>query len=364
MFSPLEFHDFQPQSWGFHFKLRDGSRKTVPCWMRREGCGCVRMCWNLEYVTMFELGHLEKFIYCHQHHDMFPCSGGSQDPSTQLEAWKDSAPGVGAFRDHRFGSCTPEPGWRILGIHFCWKFRCLHWPGRLGRCLWSILGMFHLPHHFGAGPEGGEMENEHRYGWINTCAKDKMKCLISKRQFQNTFPHRMTTRSTVSPRRKKRTTAAVLPLLPNWTDSLLLPSSFASRSKAMWWDLILAVNVSYAQNSIGIYVLLTGEQASRLHTRNGYLSRCPWQTFQRTCHICMQSSSHQSTLRHLQQVLIKDVDGCPVDRTCWIWPHASLPPLAWPVRRGFPSRFSIVEHAPERSFLIHCAHCMLAGKEV
>lgn len=38
--------------------------------------------------------------------------------------------------------------------------------------------------------------------------------------------------------------------------------------------------------------------------------------------------------------LIQDVDGCPADRTCWIWPHASLPPLAWLVRWGFHSRFS------------------------
>ena len=37
---------------------------------------------------MFELGHLEKFIYCHQHHDMFPCSGRSQDRSTHLKLEK------------------------------------------------------------------------------------------------------------------------------------------------------------------------------------------------------------------------------------------------------------------------------------
>ena len=46
--------------------------------------------------------------------------------------------------------------------------------------------MFHLPHHFGPGREGGEMEMS--MDTVDTCTQDKMTCLILKRQFQNILP--------------------------------------------------------------------------------------------------------------------------------------------------------------------------------
>lgn len=126
-----KFHDFRPQSWGFHFKLRDGSRKTVPRPLDAKGVGgvgvvswCIAETWNISKCLNFTWA-LRKSLA-----KVSPLTRWSVSLFGWLSTWfntpkarKDSAPGVGAFRDHRFGSCTPEPGWRIFGTHFCWKFR-------------------------------------------------------------------------------------------------------------------------------------------------------------------------------------------------------------------------------------------------
>lgn len=55
-----KFHDFRPQSWGFHFKLRDGSRKTVPRPLDAKGVGgvgvlswCIAETWNIAKCLNF-----------------------------------------------------------------------------------------------------------------------------------------------------------------------------------------------------------------------------------------------------------------------------------------------------------------------